>query len=305
MIKLSLIIVSYNTRYFLKKCLESIIINTSKDFKYEVIIVDNASVDGSIEEVKKLQSKNKNDNLEIKIVENIENLGFAKANNIAVKEAKGNYLLFLNSDTELLYKHTLEEMVAFMDHHPKAGAATCTVELPDKTIDDASHRGFPTPWNAICHFIGLGKIFPSSDVFNGYHMAWKNIQNVHEIDALAGAFMIVRKDAGINVGWWDEDYFFYGEDLDFCYKLKEKGWKVYFVPSTKILHYKGVSSGIKEHSINITTASIELQRRITHARFEAMKIFYRKHYIRKYPSFLTEFVMKGISLKEWMTLRKI
>ena len=117
--------------------------------------------------------------------------------------------------------------------------------------------------------------------------------------------MIVRKDAGINVGWWDEDYFFYGEDLDFCYKLKEKGWKVYFVPSTKILHYKGVSSGIKEHSINITTASIELQRRITHARFEAMKIFYRKHYIRKYPGFLTDFVMKGISLKEWMTLRKI
>ena len=114
--------------------------------------------------------------------------------------------------------------------------------------------------------------------------------------------MIVRREAGEKVGWWDEDYFFYGEDLDFCYKLKQVGWKIYFIPSTRILHYKGISSGIKDHSKHLTTADPASKKRVTKARFDAMRIFYRKHYREKYPSIITGVILFGISLKQKLSI---
>lgn len=296
MVDLSIIIVSFNTKDFLFKCLSSIIKFTSERLSYEIIVVDNGSRDGSIEVIQ--NSKLQIQNYKFKIISNKENLGFSKANNIGVKKAKGRYILFLNSDTELIKKNTLEEMVTFMDNHHEAGAATCFVELQDNSLDDASHRGFPTPWNSFCHFSGLGKIFPHSTFLNGYHLGWKDLENVHEIDALAGAFMIVKKEAGEEANWWDEDYFFYGEDLDFCYRLKQKKWKIYFVPTAKILHHKGVSSGIKEHSKNLLKRDVDSIRRIQEARFDAMRIFYRKHYMKKYPSLITNLVLSGIKFKQ-------
>ncbi len=300
MLDLSIIIVSFNTKEFLKSCLESIKSVINSNLTYEIIVVDNNSTDGSIEEV--LSSKYKV--LSIRLIKNNQNVGFAKANNIGIREAKGKYLLFLNSDTKITYEHTFDEMVAFMDHHANAGAATCIVQLEDGTLDDASHRGFPTPWNALCHFSGLGKFFPKSNFFNGYHKGWKDLDRVHEIDSLAGAFMIVRREAGEQIGWWDEDYFFYGEDIDFCYNLKQKNWKIYYVPTVKILHYKGVSSGIKDHSKHL--ARIDSAARVINqkARFDAMRIFYKKHYIDKYPGYVTDLILIGINLKEWLTNKK-
>lgn len=300
---LSIIIVSYNTKDILKECLDSIVNSVSKKIDYEIIVVDNASSDGSVEEMQKLpfdfaQGK------KLKIIVNEENLGFSKANNVGVKEAKGGYLLFLNSDT-VMYENTLETMVVFMDEHADAGAATCKVMLTNGQIDDASHRGFPTPWNALTHFSGFARMFPKSRIFAGYSLGWENLESIHEVDALVGAFMMVRREAGEQVGWWDEDYFFYGEDLDFCYKLKETGWKVYYVPTVSILHYKGVSGGIKEISKDITKADMETKKRVTKARFDAMRKFYKKHYIKKYPSLVTWLVIAGINLKHKLSLDSI
>ncbi len=289
MIDLSIIIVSYNTKDFLKNCLGSVYKNLG-DLKAEVIVVDNASKDGSPEMVLK-EYKNTH------LIENKENLGFSKANNIGVKKATGRYTLFLNSDT-LVYENTLTFMVNFMEKNKDAGASTCKLNLPNGKIDDASHRGFPTPWNSFSHFSGLSKILGKTKIFGGYNLGYLDLSKTHEIDALAGAFMLVRKEAGEEVGWWDEDYFFYGEDLDFCYMLKQKGWKIYYVPQVNILHFKGVSGGIKNVSKQITTADDSTKIKAKKERFRAMKLFYKKHYEDKYPRVVSQLVNLGISLKQ-------
>lgn len=313
---LSIIIISYNTKDLLLDCIKSVI-KTTKNISYEIIVVDNGSSDGTQEIIKKKYShkfvsgtNNTSINGEvsvphirdnshgptIKLIENQTNLGFSKANNIGIKEAKGRYILFLNSDT-VVHNDTLEQMVQFMEKNKETGAATCRVELPNGKLDDASHRGFPTPWNAFCHFSGLSK-FLKIKFTNGYSMTYLNLSKVHEVDACCGAFMMVRREAGNQVKWWDEDYFWYGDDLDLCYRLKEKGWKIFFVPYVSILHYKGASGGIKEISKNVTTADSATKKLAQKARFDAMRIFYKKHYRNKYPWFIKNLVIGGISLRQ-------
>jgi GT2 family glycosyltransferase len=286
---LSIIILNYNTAAFLRNCLASIADAGIQNLTYEVIIVDNASTDDSVAIVKKEFPA-------VTLIVNEKNLGFSAGNNVGVRKASGRYVLFLNSDT-LLEKNTLETLVSFMDQRKDAGAATCFVRLPDGRLDDAAHRGFPTPLNAFFHFSKIASLFPRSTFFNGYHMGWCRLSETHTIDALAGAFMLVRREAGEQAGWWDEDYFFYGEDLDFCYELKQKGWHIYFVPSVTILHYKGVSGGLKEISQKITTASDATKKRSKKARFDAMRIFYQKHYMKQYPKIVTWLVFQGIALR--------
>lgn len=295
MIDLSIIIVNYNAKEFLKKCLDSIF--ESNITNYEVIVVDNASRDGSVDELKKFEPK-------IKLIVNKKNVGFSAANNRGIRKAGGRYILFLNPDTNV-YPNTFKYMLNFMDKNKSAGAATCKVVLSNGKLDDASHRGFPTPWNAFCFFSGLDKIFPKSKIFGGYHMGWENLNKTHEIKACAGAFMLVRREAGEQVNWWDENYFFYGEDLDFCLELYKKGWKIYFVPKVSILHYKGISSGLKKHSKHLSHADLEIQKVATAARFDAMKILYKKQYMDKYPKFITWIVMKGINLKFWFSSKSL
>ena len=290
MIDLSIIIVNFNTKEFLRNCLKSVIEST-KNISYEIIIVDNSSHDKSVEMVKK-------EFPEIRIIANKQNVGFSKANNQGVKISKeSRYILFLNSDT-IIRKNVLEDMIKFMDSHKDAGAATCKLIMPNGKIDDATHRGFPTPWNAFCHFSGLSRMTPESKIFTGYTLGWMDLEKTHEIDALAGAFMLVRRPAGEEVKWWDEDYFFYGEDLDFCFMLKQKGWKIYYVPGVFIKHFKGVSGGIKSVSKDITTASEETKIRATKSRFNAMRIFYKKHYKSEYPGIINFLVNVGISIRE-------
>lgn len=292
---LSIIIVNYNTKDFLRDCLTSIQKTVSTSLKYEVIVVDNNSTDKSTEMVKK-EFPN------ILLIEN-ENEGFAKANNRGVKKSKGNYILFLNPDT-VVHEGTIEGMLLFLKEHPNTGAATCKLVMKNGELDYASHRGFPTPWNAFCYFSGISKRFSKVKFLSGYTGSWQDFNTVHEIDALAGAFMLVPRKAGDEVGWWDEDYFFNGEDLDFCFRLKEKGWRIYYVPQYSILHYNGVSGGTKKTSSEISTATKETKRRIQKARFDAMRIFYKKHYMKKYPKIITSLVLAGIGLKQTMTMKQ-
>lgn len=294
MVDLSIIILNYNTKKLTLEAIASIEKHYPKEVssgKYEVIVCDNASPDGSLHAFKVYKKKTK-----IKlfhVVDNGGNLGFAGGNNKGVAYAKGEYVLFLNPDT-VVYPKTLTTMLQFMDEHPDAGAATCRVTIPNGNIDEGSHRGFPTPWNAFCHFSGLERVFPRSHLFAGYIQGWHDMNTIHEIDAIVGAFMIMTKKVGEKVGWWDEDYFFYGEDIQFCYDIKKLGYKIYYVPTVSILHYGGVASGIRKQSQNITTANIEIKRKVQNWRFDAMKIFYKKNYINKYPKWITRLVFLGI-----------
>lgn len=294
--KLSIIIASFNTKEVLRKCLESLKYHNSTWLQkklYEVIVVDNGSTDGTIGMLK-------TEFPWTKLIINKNNLGFGVANNLGVKETSGKYILFLNPDTEV-EKDTLIVMVEFMEKSSPVGIATCRVLLHDGTLDDASHRGFPTPWRAFCHFCGLGGLFPDSMLFNGYHLGYRDMHKAHEIDACAGAFLMIRREAGEKVGWFDADYFWYGEDLDLCYKVKHTGYKIMFAPQVSILHLKGAASGIKKHSQHLSRIDAQTKKKIMQARFEVMRTFYRKHYMDKYPRWLTTLVFWGISLKQRLT----
>lgn len=295
-IVLSIIIVNFNTYRYLENCLDSINKANSIIKNIEIIVVDNASKDNSIELIKKKFPH-------IKLIINRNNTGFARANNQAIAKSLGKYILLLNPDT-MVNKNTLTEMLAFMRQHIDVGVATCKVVLPNGQLDDACHRGFPTPWNAFCQFSGLASIFPYSLFFNGYHLGYKDIHKIHEIDSCAGAFMLIKKSVGQKIGWFDEDYFWYGEDLDFCFRLKQHGFKIVYFPYVSILHYKGVASGIKKHSLKYSSADDKIKRIATQARFEVMRIFYAKHYSNKYPSWLKKLIFMGIKLKENINLFK-
>ena len=295
---LSIVIVNFNTRDLLRDCLKSIekSVKTKCFSSWEIIVVDNASKDKSVEMLKSEFPK-------VKLIASSGNLGFSKANNRGVEKTSGRYVLFLNPDT-LVPANTLSKMIEFMDGNKKAGAATCRVELPNGDLDDASHRGFPTPWNSFTHFSGLEKLFPQSKLFAGYSLGHLPLGKIHEIDSLVGAFMLLRRKAGEEVNWWDEDYFWYGEDIDFCFRLKKKSWKIYFVPTVKIIHYKGASSGIKKTSKKVTTASKETRLAASLASTEAMKIFYKKHYEKNYPKIVAKFILGGVRLLKELRLLK-
>lgn len=295
----SIIIVAYNSKDTIVGCVNSIL-ETVKNHSFEIIISDNSENN----DTKDIVLDKFKDNGKIQYIHNDKNYGFSKGNNIGIKKSTGRYVLFLNPDTKM-YPNTIDGMIEFMIATPNCGAATCNMKLPDGQLDDASHRGFPTPFRALSHFTGLSKVFPKSKRFGGYNLTYLNLKKTHEIDALAGSFMIVPFDLGEKLDWWDEDFFFYGEDIDFCYRIKEAGYKVYFVPQFEALHMKGISSGIKKVSQDVSKATTETKRFATNHRFKAMEIFYNKHYKKKYPKLLTEVVFLGIRLKKQLALRAI
>lgn len=292
---ISAIIVSFNVRELLSACIKSVI-ESAESLKIEIFVVDNNSHDGSSQEVR-------NNFPNVKLLSNKKNLGFSKANNQAIKKAKGKYILILNPDT-VMEKDTLLKMKQFMDKNPKIGISTCRVELPDGNLDHDCRRLFPTPWKALCHFSGISKLFRGSGVFDQYYMGFADSSLEHEIDACAGAFMLVRNAAIKKVGLFDEDFFFYGEDLDWCWRFKEKGYKIVYTPITKIVHYKGVSSGIKKHSKHLSKATKESKRKALSESTRAMELFYKKHYLNKYPLFITSFVIFSIKLLQYLRIAK-
>jgi GT2 family glycosyltransferase len=304
-VDLSIIILTYNVKSYALDSIKSIEENYPNEVgkgKYEVIIADNASTDNSLEAFKNYRQKSKIKNF--KIVDNGGNIGFAAGNNKGVAVSRGKYLLFLNPDT-IVYKNTLNYLIEFMDKHPEAGACSCKLESQDKELDINCHRGFPTPWNAFCYFSGIQKRFPKSRFFSGYTQGWKDFGTTHEVDAIEGAFMIVPRTVGDKVKWWDEDYFFYGEDLQFCYNIKKLGYKIYYVGETAIMHIGGVTSGIKKKTSNITTANLESKKMLQRERFKAMKIFYKKNYRNAYPGFLFWIINIGINFLQERAIAKL
>lgn len=284
---LSLIIVSYNTKELLTKCLRSVDI-ACRDLKYETFVVDNNSTDGSSQMVEKEFPY-------VKLIKNQKNLGFSRANNQALKLARGKYVLVLNPDTRL-FTDTITKMIKFMGELPQVGIATCRVELPDGRLDRDCRRRFPTPWRAFTHFSSLSKIFKGTQLFDSYHMGYLKDNTQHEIDSCAGSFMLIRKKDLDRVGFFDEDFFFYGEDLDLCWRLRQAGYKIVYTPIAKIIHYKGVASGMKSISKHLTKATKESKRRALAESVRAMELFYRKHYVKQYPFFINWIVLVALKL---------
>lgn len=299
--ELSIIVLNYNVKELLLKCLESVFQNMGKEDRWQVIVVDNASTDGSVEEVKeKLRSHitrglTAQESGKLELVESKENLGFAGGNNLGVEKAKAPVILFLNPDT-VVVGQAIQKTLEVLLSNPDYGAVGCKVELPDGRIDYSCHRGFPTPWNSFAYFTGLTKACPRSPLFSGYSASYLDTNTEHEVDCISGTYLMVRKIAGEQIGFWDKDYFFNGEDIEFCYSLKEKGWKIYYYPQVKIIHYKGSSSGLWQ------TAGTQVERATklkaaTHAA-SAMRIFYKKHYYKSYLPFFRDFVLWGIKALE-------
>lgn len=297
---LSVIILNYNAKDYLKKCLESISKSKLADYEIEIITADNASTDNSFKLAQTI--KNKNSKINFIFHANSGNIGFAVGNNEAVKftNPKSKYILFLNPDTTV-EDDTFRKIIDFFEHHNDVDAATCNLILvvTGKTQPEC-HRGFPTPWNAFCHFFGFGlpKLFPKSKLFNGYFMGHLDYSKVQKIDACVGAFIMMKRSVGEAVNWWSEKYFMYGEDLDICWQIKQKGYNLYFFPGCKCYHYQGVSSGIIKHSQDIATKSRETKIRSAMATTNAMRIFYRENLIKNYPPFLQSFVWLGIDILE-------
>ncbi|NMF04267.1 glycosyltransferase family 2 protein [Clostridium beijerinckii] len=277
--KLSIIIVNYNTYTLTKQTIDSII-KEDHYFDYEIILVDNASSDGSIN---KLQDKFKNIVISKKlhIIINKDNLGFAKANNIGVKFARGKYILLLNSDT-VLKENCLEKCIVRMEKDKNIGALGCKVILANGELDHACKRGFPTPKASLYYFLKLHKKNPSK--YGQYEALHLGEDDIGEVDSITGAFMLMSKLVFDEVGGLDEDFFMYGEDIDLCYKIKECGYKILYYPEAKIIHYKGGSSKKKRS-------------RVIYNFHEAMWIFYKKHYMKKYSFIVTLIVYCGIKMK--------
>lgn len=287
MTKLSIIIVNYNSGNHLQDCLASIE-KVEDEADIYTYVVDNASMDGSAVEAKKKFSW-------VQFILNRENLGFGKANNQILKKVDTEYILLLNPDA-VLEEGVIKKMIAFMNKNKDVGAATCKVVHENGEIDWATHRGFPTPWASLLYMFGND---------TKYHLTERNFSEPHEVDAISGAFFITRKTIVDEVGVFDEDYFMYAEDIDLCYRIKQAGYKIMYVPDVQIVHLKGVSSGLKKHSQGITTANLETKKRSLNAFYKTMKIFYKKHYEKKYFFLINWLVYLGIDLKWWLAKRKL
>lgn len=257
--RISIIIVNYNVRFFLEQCLHSVR-KAMKGIQGEVFVVDNNSVDGSIAMVREKFP-------EVIAIENKDNKGFSKANNQAIIQSTGEFILLLNPDT-VVEEDTFSKIIHFMDENPDAGA------LGVKMIDGKGHflpeskRALPTPWVSFYKVFGLSWLFPKSKKFGKYHLGYLDKEETHEIEILPGAFMLLRKAALNKAGLLDETFFMYGEDIDLSYRIIKAGYKNYYFPGTTIIHYKGEST--RKSSINYVLVF-----------YQAMIIFANKHFSAK------------------------
>ena len=257
--KLSVIVVNYNVEYFLEQCLHSVE-TALQGIDSEVFVVDNHSVDGSVRMLNKKFP-------EVKLIVNTENVGFAKANNQAIHQAKGEYILLLNPDT-LVESDTFAKTIAFMDQTPQAGGLGVKMVNGEGKFLPESKLSLPFPYVSFYNIFGLSKLFKKSRRFGKYHLTYLDPNEIHEVEVLSGAFMLLRKSMLDNIGYLDEDYFMYGEDIDLSYRITQAGFKNYYYPKTRIIHYKGEST--KKSSINYVIVF-----------YKAMQIFAKKHFFTK------------------------
>lgn len=277
---LSIIIVNYRTYELTKQTIESVI-NKDHPFNYEIYVVDNASADGSLESLQKDFSKESADGL-IKFIANRENKGFAHANNLVIGQVSAKYVLLLNSDT-IVIDDCLEKCINYMETNKDTGALGCKVVLPDGALDKACRRSFPDVNVSFYRMTGLSYLFPKSKRFGRYNLTYLDENETYEVDCLVGAFMLVRSAAICQVGLLDETFFMYGEDIDWCYRIKSAGWKIIYYSDAKIVHYKGASAGSKKQ-----------KNKLIYEFYRAMHIFYNKHYKDEYSWITTAVTYSGI-----------
>ncbi|PID89437.1 MAG: glycosyl transferase family 2 [Bacteroidia bacterium] len=280
--KLSIIIVNYNVKYFLEQCLYSVR-KALKNLVAEVFVVDNNSVDGSCEMVAEKFP-------EVMLIRNKHNSGFSVANNQAIKRAKGEYVLLLNPDT-LVEEDTFTKIIDFMDAKPDAGGLGVKMIDGNGNFLPESKRGLPTPMVAFYKIFGISKLFPKSKTFGKYHLGWLDKDKIHEIEILSGAFMFMRKKALDKVGMLDESFFMYGEDIDLSYRILLGGFKNYYFPETTIIHYKGEST--KKGSINYVLVF-----------YNAMIIFAKKHFSRQKADIFSFLIKTAVYFRAGLSILK-
>ena len=272
--QLSVVLLSYNTCDLTEQALHSVRA-AIEGIEAEIFVVDNASHDGSADMVERAFP-------DVHLLRNTSNTGFAAGNNVALRQVRGRYVLLLNTDT-IVRVDTFRHLVDFMDRHPEAGAAGCKILNPDGTLQLDSRRGFPTPLAAFCKMSGLSRFFPNHPTIARYNMTFLDPEECAEVDVLSGSCMLVRKEAMDEVGLLDEDYFMYGEDIDWCYRIHRAGWKIFYTPSTEIVHFRGESG-----------RSVPL--RILYRKSKAMSIFVDKHMKERYRFFPPWILHIGIAL---------
>lgn len=280
--KLSIIIVNYNVKYFLEQALLSVRKAVSPlGVAVETWVVDNNSVDESVQMVREKFP-------EVKLIANKENVGFSKANNQAIRSSSGEYILLLNPDT-VVEEDTFEKCLAFMDAHPRAGGLGVRMIDGSGKFLPESKRGFPSPWAAFCKTFGLSSLFPKSKLFNEYHLGYLAEQETHEVEVLAGAFMMLRRSVLNEIGLLDEIFFMYGEDIDLSYRIVQANYKNYYFPETTIIHYKGEST--KKGSLNYVRVF-----------YQAMIIFAKKHFQGRQARLFVMMLEAAIYLRALLTL---
>lgn len=285
---LSIIIVSHNSHDFLRQTLNSLA--TQKNITYETIVVDNLSTDNTREMLK-------SEFPQVKLVNRDTSVGFAAANNVGIKQAGAGTLLFLNPDISFNTPNDLARCYERLNIDNKISCLGPRVTLAlSGEIDATSHRGFPTPLASFTHFSALSRLFPTVPAFNQYTKSYLGYDHEHEIDAIGGMFMMLKREAGESIGWWDEEYDFYGEDLDLCYRLWQNNLRILYYPSVTINHYKGATTGMSKSSHSVTTATSEKTRQVRRWSIQAMEIFYRKHYQKKYLFIVNQLVYLGIKI---------
>jgi len=288
MLDLGIIIVNYNTCDLLRECLRSVYASEG-DFGYAVCVVDNCSTDDSADMVRA-------EFPQVHLIESPINGGYAYANNLGLRhfgfgrrttkakpqtESAPRYALLLNPDT-VLPPTALADMLAFMDDRPEAGIAGPKLVREDGTLDLACRRSFPTPEVSFYRMTGLSKLFPRSPRFGRYNLTYLDPDQLTEVDSVVGAFMMVRREAIQQAGLLDETFFMYGEDLDWAYRIKQRGWRVWYNPAVTVLHIKEASS---KHSD-----------RARYEFYRAMAIFYHKHYAAQTPFWLHWLILAGIAI---------
>lgn len=270
--KLSIVIVNYNTEKLLQGCLQSVYAGANGT-PFDIWVVDNHSRDCSAEMVRSQFPG-------VRLVENESNLGFSRANNLAISQSDSEYILLLNPDT-LIIDDSIEKMVKFMDANPKVGIAGCKVLNTDRTLQLACRRSIPTPKVAFYRLTGLSRLFPKHPALAKYNLTYFSPEETHEVDAVSGAFLMIRRKAIEDIGLLDERFFMYGEELDWCLRAKRAGWSVMYHPEAEIIHYKGEST-----KTNSRKAALEFYR--------AMYLFHKKHFAKDYSAAMNVVFYAGI-----------
>ena len=298
---LGIVIVNYNVRDLLRDCLASVY-DSRGDIAFDVCVVDNDSQDGRADMVA-------DEFPQVRLIR-AENNGYAASNNLGLREfgfgddrsepgaagasASGTgcprFVLLLNPDT-ILPPAALADMLRFMEEHPRAGVAGPRLVRADGSLDWACRRSFPTPEVAAYRFSGLSRLFPNSPRFGRYNLTYLSPDLTTEVDSVVGAFMLIRGEALVEVGLLDEQFFMYAEDLDLCYRIKQRGWEVWYNSAVTVLHYKGQSSRQRSKFANAKF-------------YETMRLFHDKHFREQSPFLVNWLIYAGVGLLGgWAVLR--